>query len=139
MGRDLRNKCKLCRRAGEKLFLKGERCGTPKCAIVRKAYPPGVHGSKGRRNQSEYGQQLAMKQKMKRVYGILEKQFKKYFSEVKDKQGVTGDMLLQKLEMQDSIMLYMRAGFAANRRLSAPVSAAFSFYSEWQKSQYSFD
>jgi small subunit ribosomal protein S4 len=117
MARDLTNKCKLCRRAGEKLFLKGDRCGTPKCSIVRRAYPPGVHGAKGKRNQSEFGQQLAMKQKMKRVYGILERQFKKYFTEVKDKQGVTGDLLLQKLEARLDNVIY-RAGFAANRRLS---------------------
>jgi small subunit ribosomal protein S4 len=84
---------------------------------VRRAYPPGVHGAKGKRNQSEFGQQLAMKQKMKRVYGILERQFKKYFTEVKDKQGVTGDLLLQKLESRLDNVIY-RAGFAANRRLS---------------------
>lgn len=117
MARDLTNKCKLCRRAGEKLFLKGDRCATPKCAIIRRAYPPGVHGAKGRRNQSEFGQQLAMKQKMKRVYGVLERQFKKYFNEVKDKPGVTGDMLLQKLELRLDNVIF-RAGFAANRRQS---------------------
>lgn len=117
MARDLSNKCKLCRRAGEKLFLKGERCYTPKCAIIRRAYPPGVHGKKSRRNQSEFGQQLAMKQKMKRVYGVLEKQFKKYFAEVKDKPGVTGDLLLQKLETRLDNVIF-RAGFASNRRQS---------------------
>jgi len=117
MARDLTNKCKLCRRAGEKLFLKGERCNTPKCAIIRRAYAPGVHGAKGKRNQSEFGQQLAMKQKMKRVYGVLERQFKKYFVAVKEKPGITGDLLLQKLELRLDNAIY-RAGFAANRRLS---------------------
>jgi len=117
MARDLTNKCKLCRRAGEKLFLKGERCGTPKCAIIRRAYPPGVHGAKGKRNPSEFGQQLAMKQKMKRVYGVLERQFKKYFVAVKEKPGITGDLLLQKLELRLDNAIY-RAGFAPNRRLA---------------------
>lgn len=83
--------------------------------MVRRAYPPGMHGQRGKRNQSEFGQQLAMKQKIKRVYGVLERQFKKYFVEVKDKPGVTGDLLLQKLEMRlDNVI--MRSGFAANRR-----------------------
>jgi small subunit ribosomal protein S4 len=115
MARDLTNKCKLCRRAGEKLFLKGARCVTPKCAMIRKAYPPGMHGSKRARPQSEFGQQLAMKQKMRRIYGVLERQFKKYFREAKGKPGVTGDLLIQKLEMRLDNILY-RAGFAANRR-----------------------
>lgn len=115
MARDLTNKCKLCRRAGEKLFLKGARCVTPKCAMVRKAYPPGAHGAKRRRPQSEFGQQLAMKQKMKRIYGVLEKQFKKYFREVKNKPGVTGDLLIQKLEMRLDNILF-KASFASNRQ-----------------------
>ncbi len=115
MARDLTNKCKLCRRAGEKLFLKGARCATPKCAMIRKSYPPGAHGAKRKRPQSEFGQQLAMKQKMKRIYGVLEKQFKKYFREVKNKPGVTGDLLIQKLEMRLDNILY-RAGFASNRQ-----------------------
>jgi small subunit ribosomal protein S4 len=114
MARNLSPKCKLCRRAGEKLFLKGDRCGTPKCSIVRRSYPPGVHGSKSRRQGSEFGQQLATKQKIKRVYGILEKQFKKYYQEVKRKTGVTGDLLIQKLESRlDNIVF--RSGYAANR------------------------
>lgn len=114
MGRDLSNKCKLCRRATEKLFLKGDRCGTPKCAMVRKPYAPGVHGKKGRRQQGEFGQQMAMKQRVKRIYGVMEKQFKKYFREVKDKPGVTGDLLMQKLEMRLDNVIY-RAGFAPSR------------------------
>ncbi|MDI6777820.1 MAG: 30S ribosomal protein S4 [Patescibacteria group bacterium] len=107
-------KCKLCRRAGEKLFLKGDRCGTPKCAMIRRAYPPGRHGSKRRRAGSEFGQQLAVKQKIKRVYGILEKQFKKYYQEAKGKTGVTGDLLIQKLESRLDNVMY-RSGFASNR------------------------
>src|SRR4030042_5255327 len=114
MARDLTNKCKLCRRAGEKLFLKGDRCATPKCAIIKKPYPPGVHGKKSRRSRSEFGEQLAIKQKIKRIYGVLEKQFKRYFREVKDKHGITGDLLLQKLELRLDNVIF-RAGFAPSR------------------------
>lgn len=115
MARDLSNKCKLCRRATEKLFLKGDRCGTSKCAMVRKPYPPGVHGKKGRRPQGEFGQQMATKQRVKRIYGVMERQFKKYFREVKDKPGVTGDLLMQKLEMRLDNVIF-RAGFAPSRQ-----------------------
>lgn len=115
MARNLSPKCKLCRRAGEKLFLKGDRCSTPKCAMVRRAYPPGVHGQKRRRARSEFGEQLAMKQKIKRIYGVLEKQLKKYFKDVKNKSGVTGDLLMQKLEMRLDNVIF-RAGFAASRQ-----------------------
>ncbi|PIU78574.1 MAG: 30S ribosomal protein S4 [Candidatus Moranbacteria bacterium CG_4_10_14_3_um_filter_44_15] len=116
MARNLSPKCKLCRRAGEKLFLKGDRCGTPKCAMVRRAYPPGVHGQKKRRRaRSEFGEQLAMKQKIKRIYGVLEKQLKKYFKDVKNKPGVTGDLLMQKLEMRLDNVIF-RAGFATSRQ-----------------------
>jgi len=116
MARNLSPKCKLCRRAGEKLFLKGDLCGTPKCAMVRRAYPPGVHGQKKRRRaRSEFGEQLAMKQKIKRIYGVLEKQLKKYFKDVKNKPGVTGDLLMQKLEMRLDNVIF-RAGFATSRQ-----------------------
>jgi small subunit ribosomal protein S4 len=109
-------KCKLCRRAGEKLFLKGDRCGTPKCAIIRKPSPPGMHGvAKRQRAKSEYGQQLAMKQRVKRIYAVLERQLRRYFREVKNKQGVTGDLLMQKLEMRLDNAIY-RAGIASSRR-----------------------
>lgn len=105
----------MCRRAGEKLFLKGDRCATPKCAIIRKPSPPGMHGAKKRRAQSEYGQQLAMKQRIKRTYAVLERQLRKYFEEVRNKPGVIGDLLLQKLEMRLDNVLW-RAGFATSRR-----------------------
>ncbi len=114
MARDLDSKCKRCRRAGEKLFLKGERCFSPKCAMVRKNYPPGVHGKKVARNLSEYGRQLAVKQKVKRIYGVLEKQFKKHFDEVMTREGVTGDLLMQRLEMRLDNVIY-RAGWADSR------------------------
>jgi len=108
-------KCKSCRRAGEKLFLKGDRCNTPKCAVVRKPTPPGMHSPKSQRAKSEYGQQLAMKQRIKQIYAILERQLKKYFHEVKNQRGVIGDLLMQKLEMRLDNATY-RAGFASSRR-----------------------
>lgn len=114
MARNLSSKCKLCRRAGEKLFLKGDRCGTPKCAMLRRAFPPGMHGSKRRRPGSEFGQQLAIKQKIKRVYGTMEKQFKKSYKKAAGKTGVTGDILIQKLESRLDNVIY-RSGLATNR------------------------
>ena len=100
MGRYLDAKCRLCRRAGEKLFLKGERCFTPKCAMVRKPYAPGIHGKSGSRGLSEFGKQLAMKQKIKRIYGIAERQFRHHFDEVKHKTGVAGELFHAPLEMR---------------------------------------
>jgi len=110
----------MCRRTGEKLFLKGERCGTPKCGIIRKPSPPGMHGAKSRRMQSEYGQQLAMKQRIKRMYAVLERQLRKYFEEVQNKPGVIGDLLMQKLEMRLDNVIW-RAGFASSRRQARQI------------------
>jgi small subunit ribosomal protein S4 len=99
----------------EKLFLKGDRCNGPKCAMVKRAYIPGVHGKKmSRGNRSEYGIQLAAKQKIKRIYGVLEKQFRKHFNDVKGKKGVTGDLLLIRLETRLDNVVY-RMGFGASR------------------------
>jgi len=117
MARDIDPKCKKCRRAGEKLFLKGERCNTPKCAIVKRAYAPGIHGKKIRRGASEFGMQLAVKQKVKRIYGVLERQFKKHFEEVRNKKGITGDLLLARLELRLDNVVY-RIGLAASRSLA---------------------
>ncbi|MDP1884704.1 MAG: 30S ribosomal protein S4 [Candidatus Moranbacteria bacterium] len=114
MARDTEAKCRKCRRAGEKLFLKGDRCDSAKCGIVRRAYAPGVHGKKVSRGQSEYGVQLSAKQKIKRIYGVLERQFKKHFDEVANKPGITGDLLLGRLEMRLDALTY-RAGFATSR------------------------
>ncbi len=114
MARDLSSKCKKCRRAGEKLFLKGDRCDSPKCAVVRKNYPPGMHGKRISRGLSEYGKQLAMKQKIKRIYGVLEKQFRKHFEEIENKQGITGDLLMERLETRLDNAVY-RIGFADSR------------------------
>ena len=109
--------CKLCRREGEKLFLKGERCFTPKCAMERRAYPPGEHGrfSGGRPSrQSDYSRQLRAKQKGKRIYGVLERQFRRYFSEARKRPGLTGLNLLQILESRLDNVVY-RLGFADSR------------------------
>jgi small subunit ribosomal protein S4 len=108
--------CKLCRREGEKLFLKGERCFTPKCAVERRAYPPGEHGRFSGRpsRQSDYSRQLRGKQKAKRIYGVLERQFRRYFREAQKHTGLTGLNLLQILESRLDNVVY-RLGFAESR------------------------
>lgn len=108
--------CKLCRREGEKLFLKGERCYSPKCAIERRPYPPGAHGQqvKFRRKMSDFGLQLREKQKARRIYGVLERQFRKYFETAQRTPGLTGENLLQILESRLDNVLY-RLGFADSR------------------------
>ena len=105
--------CRLCRREGLKLFLKGERCYTDKCAIERRNYPPGEHGQ-GRSKFSEYAIQLREKQKVKRMYGLLEKQFRRYFHMAETARGITGEMLLLFLERRLDNMIY-RMGFATSR------------------------
>ncbi len=111
------DKCRLCRRAGEKLFLKGDRCFSQKCAMVRRPTPPGVHGASKQRSPSEYGRQLAMKQKIKRVYGVMERQFRKHFEEVKKRKGIVGNELLGRLERRLDNTVY-RLGFASSRSLA---------------------
>ena len=102
--------CKLCRREGEKLFLKGARCQTDKCAIERRPFAPGQHGQGRRRKVSPYGLQLREKQKIRRIYGVLEKQFRNYFIKADRKQGVTGEILLQMLETRlDNLVYRLRA------------------------------
>lgn len=105
--------CKQCRRETEKLFLKGERCLTDKCGVERRAYAPGEHGRR-RPRESEYLIQLRAKQKAKRVYGVLEKQFKNYYQIAARKKGVTGEILLQLLETRLDNVVY-RLGFASSR------------------------
>ena len=105
--------CRLCRREGIKLYLKGSRCETAKCAIEKRAYPPGQHGQ-GRTKFSEYGVQLREKQKVKRIYGVLEKPFRNYFFKADKKKGVTGENLLQNLELRFDNVVY-RIGLAPSR------------------------
>jgi small subunit ribosomal protein S4 len=105
--------CRLCRREGEKLFLKGERCYTNKCAISRRAYAPGQHGQQ-RKKISEYGIQLREKQKARRFYGVLEKQFRKYFEMAAATKGITGENLLRILESRLDNVVY-RLGLATSR------------------------
>jgi small subunit ribosomal protein S4 len=112
--------CKLCRREGEKLFLKGERCFSPKCAIERRAYPPGQHGrmAQWRRSRtSDFGDQLRAKQKARRVYGVLERQFRRYFKQALKARGLTGLTLLQILESRLDNVVY-RLGYASSRAQS---------------------
>lgn len=108
--------CKLCRREGMKLFLKGERCLSPKCAIERRNSPPGMHGKKAafKRKTSDYGLQLREKQKARRVYGVMEQQFRRYFKEASRRKGMTGTQLLSILESRMDNVVY-RMGFADSR------------------------
>jgi small subunit ribosomal protein S4 len=105
--------CRLCRREGLKLFLKGERCYTDKCAIERRNYPPGMHGQ-GRSKFSEYAIQLREKQKVRRMYGLMERQFRRYFEIAERSRGITGEALLLLLEQRMDNMIY-RMGFATSR------------------------
>ena len=113
MARYTGESCRVCRREGEKLFLKGSRCYTDKCAITRRAYAPGQHGQK-RKKQSDYGMQLREKQKAKAFYGVLESQFRKYFEEASRSKEVTGLKLLQILESRLDNVVY-RLGLATSR------------------------
>jgi len=108
--------CRLCRAEGEKLFLKGDRCFSPKCSVERRTYPPGVHGRQGqfRRKESDYGTQLREKQKVRRIYGVFERQFRRYFQEAQRQKGLTGVNLLVLLESRLDNVIY-RLGFAASR------------------------
>ena len=108
--------CKLCRREEQKLFLKGERCLGPKCAMESRNYPPGEHGKKAtfRRKTSDYGRQLREKQKARRIYGVMEKQFRRYFREATRRKGLTGSTLLTILESRLDNIVY-RLGFADSR------------------------
>ena len=114
MGRDLEAVCRLCRREGEKLFLKGTRCYTHRCAIARREYAPGQHGLK-RAKMSNFGIQLREKQKFKRIYGLFERQFKNYFIKAARTKGVTGHTLLEFLERRlDNVIFQL--GFASSRK-----------------------
>lgn len=115
MAKFLQSKCHLCRQEGIKLFLKGERCYSPKCPLERKgAVPPGQHGAKRRRRLSEYGVQLREKQKTKRAYGVLERQFQRYYKEATRFRGIRGEVLLRLLELRLDNVLF-RLGFVPSR------------------------
>jgi small subunit ribosomal protein S4 len=111
--------CRICRREGMKLYLKGTRCETEKCAFERRSYAPGQHGQR-RKKDTEYGLQLREKQKVKRIYGVLEKQFRRYFSIAASAKGVTGETLLQLLEQRLDNTVF-RLGFAESRRQARQV------------------
>jgi small subunit ribosomal protein S4 len=117
MARYIGSACVLCRREGEKLYLKGDRCFSPKCAVERRNYPPGPHGQSGsfRRKMSDYATQLREKQKARRIYGVLERQFVRYFKEASKTSGVTGAQLLQYLETRLDNVVF-RLGFGTSRK-----------------------
>ena len=114
MARNTDPKCRQCRREGEKLFLKGEKCFTDKCAIEKRNYPPGQHGQKRGTRLSDYGVQLREKQKIRRIYGVLESQFRDYYAEADRRKGVTGENLLQLLECRLDNVTY-RMGLGSSR------------------------
>jgi small subunit ribosomal protein S4 len=114
VARNLDPKCRQCRREGEKLFLKGEKCFTDKCAIERRSYAPGQHGQKSGQRLSGYGVQLREKQKIRRLYGVLERQFRKTYAEADRRKGQTGENLLQLLEGRLDAVAF-RMGFGASR------------------------
>lgn len=113
MARYTGSACRLCRREGAKLFLKGDRCYTDKCAFVRRSYAPGQHGA-SRKKLSNYGTQLREKQKAKRIYGVLEKQFRKYYEKAERMRGITGENLLMLLEMRLDNVAF-RLGYGSSR------------------------
>lgn len=120
MARYINAVCRLCRREGEKLFLKGTKCYTEKCAITRRAYPPGQHGEGRRQKLSNYGLQLREKQKVRRIYGVLERQFRRYFKIASKTKGVTGKVLLQLLERRLDNVVF-RMGLAISRSQSRQI------------------
>ncbi|MGH7391610.1 MAG: 30S ribosomal protein S4 [Candidatus Rokuibacteriota bacterium] len=124
-------KCRLCRREGMKLFLKGARCFTDKCAIERRNYPPGQHGL-NRGKLTAFGVQLREKQKAKRIYGVLEQQFRRYFESAEREKGVTGENLLRLLELRLDNVVH-RLGFAASRRESRQMVAHGHFQVKGRK------
>ena len=114
MARNLDAKCRQCRREGEKLFLKGEKCFTDRCAVDRRSYAPGQHGQKSGMRLSDFGKQLREKQKLHRIYGVLERQFRKTYAEADRRKGITGENLLFILESRLDSLAY-RMGFGISR------------------------
>ncbi|MFA6410755.1 MAG: 30S ribosomal protein S4 [Candidatus Buchananbacteria bacterium] len=123
----LDSKCKKCRREGAKLFLKGDRCSTPKCAIVKRNYPPGVHGPKGKKRSTEYGGQLREKQKAKRIYGLAERQFRNYYYKAIKQKGDTGQIMQQLLQLRLDNVIY-QSGLAKSRAQARQMITHGLFY-----------
>lgn len=138
MARYIDSVCKLCRREGEKLFLKGDRCFSPKCAVERRSYPPGAHGRQGqfRRKDSDYGMQLREKQKARRLYGVFERQFRRYFREAQRQKGLTGINLLILLESRLDNVIY-RLGLASSRPQARQLVSHGHFEVNGQKTNIS--
>ena len=124
------DKCRHCRREGEKLYLKGEKCFTDKCPVERRAYAPGQHGQKSGARLSDYGKQLREKQKLRRTYGVLERQFRNTYAEASRSKGVTGERLLQLLESRLDNVAY-RMGFGASRAPSAGEACVAAKAAAW--------
>lgn len=125
-------KCRLCRREGEKLFLKGERCGTQKCALIKRNYPPGAHGAKAYQSISEYGKQLREKQRAKRTYGLQETQFHNYYLKASQKEGATTDNLIKALESRLDNVVY-RLGLAVSRSQARQLVGHYHFLVNGQR------
>jgi small subunit ribosomal protein S4 len=124
--------CKLCRREGEKLFLKGERCFTPKCSVERRTYAPGQHGKSSqfrRKRESDFNRQMRAKQKARRIYGIMERQFRRYYETSLQRRGLTGLNLLQILESRLDNVVY-RLGFADSRP-QARLLVTHGHFDQW--------
>ncbi|MDD5043289.1 MAG: 30S ribosomal protein S4 [Patescibacteria group bacterium] len=126
MARNLNEKCKQCRREGKKLFLKGDKCSSSKCPLIKRNYPPGMHGVKGQPRLTGYGIQLREKQQAKRMYGLLERQFRNYCKKAVTTKGVTGDNLLRLLETRLDNVIY-RLGLAKSRNLARQLVAHAHF------------
>ena len=120
MARNLDPKCRQCRREGEKLFLKAEKCFTDKCAIEKRNFPPGQHGQRRNQRLSDYGVQLREKQKLRRIYGVLEKQFRGYYADADSQKGIAGENLLQLLECRLDNVAY-RMGLGGSRTESRQI------------------
>ncbi len=120
-------KCKICRREGQKLFLRGERCYSIKCPLVRRKYPPGIHGPKGYLRLTEYGLRLREKQKLKRLYGVSENEMKRYFNQARKKIGNTEETILRLLETRLDNVIY-RAGFALSRSSARQIVGHGHFF-----------
>ncbi|MCU0679957.1 MAG: 30S ribosomal protein S4 [Planctomycetes bacterium] len=132
MARNTTAKCAQCRRSGEKLFLRGDRCFSAKCAMVKRNYAPGQHGPEGKKKTSDYGLQLAEKQKAKKYYGLLEKQFRITFERAKNKTGNTGENFVRMLETRLDNVVF-RAGFASSRSQARQLVNHYHFNVNEQK------